>query len=98
WENANIGTADRIRDIISGVCPLWVRLTMAFTPGKWLAAYIADSAMVSSRRLNTEPSRCCDRLLVGCFSAPRHTRAMACTAATGYIPEAVSADNITASV
>ncbi|MCY1454372.1 hypothetical protein D9M71_714350 [compost metagenome] len=87
-----------MRDMISGVCPLSVNEMMAFTPGKWLAAYMADSAMVSSQRENVSPRRWCDFVDVGCFSAPRHTRAMACTVSTGYCPDALSADSITASV
>lgn len=84
--------------MISGVCPLSVSAMMAFTPGKWLAAYMAASAMVSSQRVNVSPRRWCECVVVGCFSAPRQTRAIAATASIGYWPEALSADSMTASV
>ncbi|MNJ75093.1 hypothetical protein D3C77_721310 [compost metagenome] len=63
-----------------------------------MAAYMAASAMVSSQRVKVSPMRWCDTVDVGCFSAPRQTRAMACTVSTGYWPDALSADSITASV
>ncbi|MNF11721.1 hypothetical protein D3C80_2129960 [compost metagenome] len=56
---------------------------IAFTPGKWLAVYMAASAMLSSQRLKLVPMRWLDSLLVGCFSAPTQMRAMACTASIG---------------
>ncbi|MCY1174431.1 hypothetical protein D9M73_146330 [compost metagenome] len=56
---------------------------IAFTPGKWLAVYMAARAMLSSQRLNLVPMRWLDSLLVGCFSAPTQMRAMAWTASIG---------------
>src|SRR5690606_40421765 len=93
-----MGMPERMRDMISGVLPDSVRLTIAFTPLKWLAAYMEASAMVSSQRLNDDPTRWCDMVVMGSCSAPWAMRAIAATASTGYWPDAVSPDSITASV
>ncbi len=84
--------------MISGVKPLSVRQMIALIPGKWLAVYIDARAMLSSQRSKVWPRRWLDFWLVGCFSAPWQTRAMAFTASTGYSPAALSAESITASV
>ncbi len=52
-----MGTPERMRDMMSGVWPLSVSAMMALTPGKWLAAYMAASAMVSSQRVKVSPMR-----------------------------------------
>ncbi|MNW67270.1 hypothetical protein D3C74_458340 [compost metagenome] len=56
---------------------------IAFTPGKWLAVYMAAKAMLSSQRWKVVCRRWLDFWLVGCFSAPRQMRAMAWTASIG---------------
>src|SRR5690606_41338443 len=93
-----MGTEERMRDMISGVKPLSVRLMMALTPGKWLAVYMAARAMLSSQRSKVWPMRWLDFLVVGCFSTTAQMRDMALTASTWYSPAADSAESITASL
>src|SRR5699024_5585322 len=93
-----IGRPELIRESSKGVVPEWVRATIAFTPCRWLAAYIVDMAIVSSTEVNVKFMRWLDTLMLGCFSAPKQTSAMALTVSIGKSPAAVSADSITASV
>src|SRR5690606_24627462 len=93
-----MGSGDLMRDMISGVAPVSVMQIMAFTPSRWLAAYMADRAMASSMRVMGWWMRCLERWVAGFFSAPTQILAMASTAAAGYCPIAVSAESMTASV
>ena len=68
------------------------------TPGKWLAPYIADSAIVSCGVLNSRSCRYREVRATGCRSAPTAALAIALTTSTGYDPTAVSAESMTASV
>ena len=65
---------------------------------KWLAAYMADRATVSSMRVKPSFMRCLDSCAARSRSAPRHRRFIASMVSTGNLPAAVSADSMTASV
>src|ERR1044072_1272477 len=93
-----MGMSARERDIHSGVVPDSVSATMART-FMWLAVYMTAMAMASSVRSTIPSTRWRTRLVVSWyFSAPLMTSSMACTALTGYLPTALSAESITASV
>src|SRR5688572_8009609 len=65
----------------------------------WLAVYITAMAMASSVRSTMPSTRWRTRLVVSWyFSAPLMISSMACTALTGCLPTALSAESITASV
>src|SRR5690348_8815754 len=92
-----MGMPELMRDIHSAVEPDSVRAMMAFT-SMWLAVYITAMAMASSTLVKRCSLRTRERVVRRLFSAPRHTRAMASTVLSGYLPVAVSAESITASV
>src|SRR3954465_3513861 len=90
--------SERERDIHKGVVPDSVSATMART-FMWFAVYITAIAIASSVRSTIPSTRCLIRLCWSWyFSAALMISSMAWTALTGYLPTALSAESITASV
>src|SRR5579862_6772411 len=85
-----------MRDISNTVLPLWVSAATALIL-RLLAVKIVARAIASST-VSGGPERRRSAINASSFSASRHTRAIAAIVSTGYLPAAVSADNITASV
>src|ERR1051326_1955875 len=93
-----MGMSARERDIHSGVVPDSVSATMART-FMWLAVYMTATATASWVGSPIRSTRWRTRCVVSWYvSAPLMTSSMDCTALTGYLPTALSAESITASV
>src|SRR5258706_15745507 len=85
-----------MRDISNTVFPLWVSAATALILRLWAVKIVARA--IASSTLPAGPSRLSSERNASSFSASTQTRAMAATVSTGYLPVAVSADSITASV
>ena len=85
------------RDIHSAVEPDWVSEAIALTL-RWKAVNSAAIAIDWSIRVNARVSTSRSNSMTADFSASAQICAIASTVSTGYLPVAVSADSITASV
>src|SRR3990172_2997558 len=92
-----MGTREFRRDIHSAVEPDSVSAAMAFT-FRWNAVNSAAIAIDWSTRVNTRSRNSRSSVTGAEFSASTQIRLIDKTVSTGYLPLAVSAESITASV
>src|SRR6185312_7622598 len=92
-----MGTPQFRRDIQSAVDPDSVREAIAFTL-RWYAVKSAAMAMDWSTRVKTRSRNSLSSVTACDFSASMQMRFIAAIVSTGYMPEADSAESITASV
>src|SRR5450830_299199 len=92
-----MGTWMRWRLIHSAVEPLSVMATMALAP-RWWAVNSAPMAIDWSMRLNDLPMKSASSSTSSAASAALQILAISSTVSSGYLPAAVSAESITASV